>query len=294
MVSGDTVTEYAYPNSIGTSLALTIPNTPEFFDTNLSNWVDEGAQGGACLGGSSTRCYCLHPGGDQLHDRAQNTLYFRAGGYTVNGTVHFNNSNLRRIELADSWFNGSGTFSLEVSGSNPVQLEWGSFGITITYAGSAPVVLAHMFRVNIISNTTGSGDIYIEDVDSLQVILNLSGSQHAYLRQLDVESGQTRGVSVSGGTTWIFGYKTENVGTKLVASNGVLELLGAWHSSDCASDCSGDTYTFTNMTNFTAANITKWPLNSSLIQNNGNVVVPNNGVWGGETGLALYSTSSGK
>ena len=83
-----------------------------------------------------------------------------------------------------------------------------------------------------ISNPTGLPvTFYLENVND-----NTTGDdfcrpgQRVYARQIDIEYGSGNQIVSNGGTLWIFGYKTENMGATpfTVKNGGALEVLGGY------------------------------------------------------------------
>ncbi len=290
---GSSITEYAYPSQTGTSLGIVAPNTPEFQDTNLANWVDVGAQGAACLPNSgSDATSCIQAAINSMSG-TQDVLYFRFGAYLVNGTLNFNNTHLRLIEGANSYFYASAPQTWQIGSTSALQFQWmtGDTHINVNYDGSGTLTMKHSLTFpNSFGNTSGTGDIYSEDVFPIQVSLSLRSTQHAYLRQWDVEIGGTH-TTISGGTTWIFGYKTEGGGTLLALSSGSAEILGTWGNDHCSSGCTQPVITLTSMTHFTLGAYTLEPTTRPeiVLQTPSTVLVPNNTAWGGNQGVGLYA-----
>ena len=295
-VSGSTITEYSYPAGTGTTLALTVPNTPDFDDTNLANWVNVGRACPPNTGSDVTSCI---QGVLNGVTSPQDTVYFPLGEYIVgtSGTgLSITNSAIRRIDfgysLIDCAYPCSATWTLGINGSNPVIFENGAFGSqNMTYTGSAPIVFRHVINgPRVLATSGGTGTIYGEDTAIYQINLSLNSGQYAYFRQLDVENNDQPHTTLSGGTTWIFGYKTEGTNYQLQASSGTLEILGSFLLENSQPSCVAEpAFAFSSMTNFTVTSLGMEQCANAIISNNGSTLVPNNSIWNGVRGVSSYN-----
>ena len=254
VVPGADLSEYAYPApesqfpSTLTSLNLpNIPNTPEYVDSNLSNWASVGSYGAACRpnsGKDATGCI------QAAMNSGKAVIYFPFGRYWASSTIHIPssvrvvlgmNSVLQSASEPGGYPNGDGkhraaycTIQFDGSGSHPVEFRNFSFhqatqSNTLCYNGSAPLVLADILHgVNISNTSKGSGTIYLENVAVPNATYDLGPKQHVYARQYDVESGTGVHVTTDGGIWWVFGFKSEGAGLLWNVSNATFELLGSF------------------------------------------------------------------
>ena len=254
VVPGADISEYAYPApeskfpSTLTSLNLpNIPNTPEYVDSNPSDWASVGSYGAACRpnsGKDATSCI------QAAMNSGKAVVYFPFGGYWASSTIHIPssvrvvlgmNSVLQSATGPGGYPNADGkhraaycTIQFDGSGSHPVEFRNFSFhqatqSRTFCYNGSAPLVLADIIGgVNISNTSSGSGTIYLENVAVPNATYHLGADQHVYARQYDIESGTGVHVTTDGGIWWMFGFKSEGAGLLWNVSNATFELLGSF------------------------------------------------------------------
>jgi hypothetical protein len=316
-VPGANVSEYAYPLPTSqfpsplTSLNMdNVPNTPEYMDSNFSNWANVGSYGAACSPNSdrdATSCI------QAAMNSGKPVVYFPFGNYWMSSTVHVPSS-VRVVLGMNSVLSsatGSGarpngdrkhraeycTIQFDGTGSNPVEFRNFSFhqatqSNTFCYNGSAPLALADILGAINISNTaSGTGTIYLENVAVPNATYNLRSNQHVYARQYDVESGTQVHVTTNGGIWWVFGFKSEGAGLLWNVSNATFELLGSF-SSGAGGPSPDPAFGFRN-SNFSLAGVTGyskgWVKAVSEKRAEAALDLSVNGHWCGGIGLGLYS-----
>jgi hypothetical protein len=259
LVPGGHLEEYAFPAPTSqfpsrmTSLNLqNIPNTPEYMDSNFSNWASVSSYGDNCTpssGRDATSCI------QSAMNSGKPIIYFPFGDYWSSSTIHVPSS-VRVILGMNSQVSSAASpgqypmadgkhranycvFEFDGNGANPVEFRNLNFTVStqpvgpnagsVCYNGSAPLVIANSLDgVNPLSTSNSSGDIFLEDVAYPNANWQLKPTQHVYVRQYDVESGPGTHVNVSGGVWWVFGFKSEGSGLLWNVSNSTFELLGTF------------------------------------------------------------------
>jgi hypothetical protein len=254
--SGSNVAEYAFPapkNPGLISLNLQAPRQPEFWDSNLSNWKSVANYGGGCgtHDGRGDATFCIQ----RALDSGKEVVYFPLGAYHISSPLHLRNNALRLVYGADAnvtyGSRVSGTiFQNDKSGSTPVEVRLFSTRDHGDYIqnGLAPFIINNVFGGQLSNISSGTGDIYLEDFAFPIVRLKLASTQHLYARQFDVESGPSLHMQVSGGTVWIFGFRTEGGGQIIDASNSTIEVMGSFGTQ--AQPTSNPLYEFRSSKNY--------------------------------------------
>ncbi len=240
-IEGSTVTEWEWPAPItafdltgkgSKSLNLPAVNTPEYFDSKMSDWADVTAYGADKTG------YNDSTGGvSAAMSSGKPVVYFPFGHYVIMGTVYIPKS-VRKIEGANSsvfrWKeNGAPVFSCISRSGQSVEFRNFSMGgdsVRPTFANSCtgPLVIASVFNAVGYKNTDGAGPVFFEDVAIPGSIYFTN--ETVYARQFDIEGHPE--ISITGGTTWILGFTTESGNppcTLITAKGGSVEVLGAAH-----------------------------------------------------------------
>ena len=146
--------------------------------------------------------------------------YTLPGDVLVPASVHVVNGMAAQVE--------GGTFVVVQPSLDPVLFQDSGMPIRVTA------------RRDVIQRCAGGGisnpqglpvTFYLENVND-----NATGDdfcrpgQRVFARQIDIEYGRGNQIVSNGGTLWIFGYKTENMGATpfTVKNGGVLEILGGY------------------------------------------------------------------
>lgn len=292
IVSGSSITEYAFPTGTGRSRNfLGIPNTPEQVDNNFANWQSVGSGGGACApfsGSDATTCI------QAAFNAGKSTVYFPFGQYSINGTINIPSAVTRIIGAKSSVVPiSSATFSMNSTGTTPVEIRnLNIYGIAVRYNGSAPLVIADSpMGGTTLSNTgSGTGTIYLEDEPIGGVTLTLGSAQWLYARQYDIETGGTHS-SVTGGNAWIFGQKTEGAsGALWNVVNTNFEFLGGF-ATTAGGYASTGAFNFTS-SNFSVSGFTAYPGGwHNIIVKDGITVATETG-WSSGVGVGVYGPTS--
>jgi hypothetical protein len=254
VIPGSHIGEYAFPeptSQFPTNLASLnlpdIPNTPEYIDNDFKNWASVSAYGPACRpnsGQDATGCI------QAALNSGKPVIYFPFGNYWASSTLHIPsgvhavlgmNSFLSSAVRPGAYPNGDKnhrasycTIQFDASGPHPVEFRNFSFfqatqNNTFCYNGSAPMVLADILGAINVSNTNhGTGTVFLENVAIPNASYNLLPNQRVYARQYDVESGTQVHVALTGGTWWVFGFKSEGSGLLWNVNDATFELLGTF------------------------------------------------------------------
>jgi len=317
VVRGADISEYAYPEpaslfaSTMTSLNLPdIPKTPEYIDSNFSDWASVGRYGADCRPNSrkdATGCI------QAAMNSGKPVVYFPFGSYWASSTIHVPssvrvilgmNSVLQSATGPGAYPNGDGKHraeycTIQFDGSGPHPVEFRNFSFhqatqinTFCYNGSAPLVLADVLNGVSISNTSkGSGTIYLANVAVPNATYNLGPKQHVYARQYDVESGTGIHVTANGGIWWVFGFKSEGAGLLWNVSNATFELLGSF-STTARGPSPHPAFVFKN-SKFSLAGVTTysngWKSAVSETRSGKTLESPISGHWLGGIGYGLYA-----
>jgi regulation of enolase protein 1 (concanavalin A-like superfamily) len=274
--TGSAITEYAYPSVIapfGTSNASVNigkctggvacePNQPHFVDNNLSDIFDVSSLGGNCTpynDNNATACI------QQAFNSGKPVIYFPTGHWTVDGPLTIPSTVRKIYSIGGAGIDcgagfGGGDF-ITVANSGQPFVEWQNMwlgggcqsGGNINITGSTPFVLTdvEMGWGSLTNSGGGTGDVYWEDSAMTGLTLSLGTNQHLWARQLDLESGYNLHLSLTGGQSWIFGFKSEGPGQLLQANGGTVEILGGFHTENPAN--AGNTAYVTNNTTFSLA-----------------------------------------
>lgn len=236
---GATVTEWSNPAAIKigtrtggtTSLNLQAPNTPEYTDTNLSDW-ESVLIFPAQSGDWTQACNSAMSSGKPI-------VYFPDQQYTMSGTCHIP-STVKLVLGANSAIqrfssNSNPIFSFEESAGNTVEMRNFSFcggpncSPSFAHNGTGTVVIANVF--NPIGYSTGSGKggtLFFEDA-AMPGNIYPTG-ETIWCRQCDIEGGPDW--QQTGGRLWILGYTTEsgpckNQSGTVISCNTILSISGA-------------------------------------------------------------------
>jgi hypothetical protein len=252
VIAGSAITEYdsgpviTLFSSSNSSLNLPIQETPQFEDTNLANWANVVSYGADPTGSADSSIAI-----QAAIDSGATTIYFPVGGYLVSRTIIVR-GNVRMIEGFDSYISPSGSAFQDPTNPTPLfRIDAGTADVSFhhihpgnwqgSYAGivfiqqnsSRPAALVNAYfsaasMTAAYQNTSqGTGSLFVEDAASLgpwQILF----PQNVFARQLNPETSATK-VLNNGGTLWILGLKTEQMGTNIETDNaGSTELLGGF------------------------------------------------------------------
>ena len=249
-VAGPNITEFVsnpvtslFPTPT-TSLNLPVQETPEFQDSDMSNWANVKSYGAVPNDYGDDRAAI-----QAAIDSGKSTVYFPAGAYLLNDSVHIR-GNVKRIVAYGALLSpvngscpaatGHPAFIFDGATANTVIVEdltfignWQvavpgpEFSFPMLYhTGPQTVVLRNIMSTHY-RNAAGSGPVFLENVCCGPFEFN---STNAWARQLDPELGGTH-VTNNGSNLWILGLKTEGLGTIInTTGGGKTELLGAYIS----------------------------------------------------------------
>ena len=250
VVPGPTISEFTsnpatsmFPTA-STSLNLPVQESPEFQDSNMTNWAnvksygavpDDYADDGVAI--------------QAAIDSGKSTIYLPAGAYLLYNSVHIR-GNVKRIVGYGAKLspvdgrcptaNGSPAFIFDGATANTVIVEdvtfVGNWNVAIPgpefsfpmlqHNGPQTVVLRNIMSTHY-RNAAGSGPLFIENVCCGPFEFN---NTTVWARQLDPELTGVH-VTNNGSNLWILGLKTEGLGTIIkTAGGGKTELLGAYIS----------------------------------------------------------------
>tara|TARA_Y100001933_G_scaffold262036_1_gene318174 strand:- start:224 stop:3595 length:3372 start_codon:yes stop_codon:yes gene_type:complete len=222
--------------------------TPQLWDTDLSHWVSVGQPNGTDDTSSIQSAINNAPLGS--------TLYFPYGTYKVSDTITIG-SHIRHVVGMMSTIRVASNHTF-TSSSNPkpvflIQTPSDSINATVLEnlfvrmagitgatafvdASSKPLTLRNImiYCYGGAYNNTGTGKLFLEDFaahgqNGDRVICN---NQLVWARQLNVEAGYSTTkpmVENNGSVMWILGFKTERTATFLATTNGMSQVLGAYH-----------------------------------------------------------------
>jgi hypothetical protein len=249
---GSALTEYdsgpiqtVFPTA-GSSLGLSISETPQFEDADLTHWANV-ISFGADAGGYADSTAAIQA----AIDSGATTINFPTGRYSDSRTIHVRGS-VRTVNGFDSYItpprrafqntsHPAPLFQID-SGTSDVTLShfqlgnWGSYpypGIIFVEQNSdRPVALLDSAYLSVgaagavaYQNTSsGTGPVFVEDVSAGP--WHILTPQSLFARQINPENSETKIVN-DGGHLWILGLKTEQAGTNIETRNGgYSELLG--------------------------------------------------------------------
>ena len=227
-LSGDSVIEeYITPTGIRLfdtplqTLNLPVPNTPEFIDPDLSNWVNVetyGAKRDDDLDDSA--------GIQQAIDSGKPILYFPSGTYHVEQPVIVR-SNVHRIIGFQSVFATDATHFIFENHDHPVIFERFNFfsGGILENRATQPVIVRHATSFSL-QTVEDQATWFLEDTATAPI--HIRKGQMLYARQLNSELPPPEPmVTNEGGTVWLLGYKTEFGNTvSATLEGGKTEILG--------------------------------------------------------------------
>jgi hypothetical protein len=218
----------------GTGLHLPIRETPEVPWDDLADWVAPQRFGAQTDDGKDDSEAI-----QQALDAGPTTVYLPRGQYHIGTTIAIR-GNVRRIIGCKAFLNvisplkeqESPVFRFEDGAQPVVAIE----GINTDFSGGPYYFIEHAAKRTLVMRrlainfqaaeayrSTGTGDVYIEDVVGRYFHFN---GQNLWARQFNPEGDGTH-ISNNGGTAWILGLKTEGGGTLVETSNGGrTEVLG--------------------------------------------------------------------
>jgi hypothetical protein len=218
------------------SLNLQVAETPEYFDSDLSNWAFVGNAGGS----DDTAAI------QNALDSGKSTIYFGSGQrYRIKNTLTVPAAVKHIIGLEATLLPATGHVFGNASDPRPVfrfiggdgseTVVWEQFKFEINTAGAIGI-LHDSPRTLVLKdgcigggrygyqNTEGAGALFVEDICGTR--WNLASPQNVWARQLNPEGGTT-GVTMGGGRLWVLGIKTEgNITVVDTREGGATEILG--------------------------------------------------------------------
>ena len=247
-VAGSTISEWVSHSvkslftSPQKSLGLAVQETPQFVDTNLSNWANVVSYGARAndLGDDTAAIQAAI-------DSGKSTVYFPFGKYRISDTVRVRGA-VQRILGMGAYISPAGTSF--PAGKPAFRFESGTVGTVIfenislnrNYdvtgfpefafpmledARGTTVVLKNLIDVSY-RGVSGSGPLFIENICCGPFEFN---SQTVWARQLNAETTSTHLLN-NGGKLWVLGYKTEQISTIAETRNGgQTEILGSFFST---------------------------------------------------------------
>jgi len=207
-------------NSPQKTLNLPIQETPEFFESNLSNWANVEA-----YGAKRDDDIDDSQGIQKAIDSGKTTIYFPKGRYKLDQPAIVRGK-VRRIIGFHSFLRSAKVLLRFENKNYPVILERFNFESgALENASSQPVVVRHSINPVFLSPSS-NGVWFIEDVVTAH--LKIGKGQKVYARQLNCESPPPEPlIKNDGGLIWVFGYKTEFGNTVADTVNGgKTEILG--------------------------------------------------------------------
>jgi len=218
----------------GTGLNLPIRETPEVPWDDLANWIAP-QQFGARTDDGKDDSDAIQ----KAIDAGATTVYLPRGNYHIGKTITIR-GDVRRLIGCKAFLNivdplsgkDSPVFRFE-DGAQPVVVVE---GINTDFSGGPYYFMEHAAKRTLVMrrlainfqaaeayHSTGSGDVYVEDV--VGRYFHFRG-QNLWARQFNVEGDGTH-ISNDGGAAWILGLKTEGGGTLVETKNGGrTEVLG--------------------------------------------------------------------
>ncbi len=239
--SGPVVTPFGGKAS---SLNLPVEETPCFEDVNLSNWKSVTAYGADPTGTADSSVAI-----QKAIDSGATTVYFPTGVYRVTQTILVGGK-LRMLKGFNSSLNPSGETFVNAQRPAPfLKIESGASDITLDHFrigafyphpspgvifvqqdSARPLVLRDSLigvqptTVAYRNTSRGSGTLFVENVaaEPWQIVF----PQNVFARQINPEGNTTKIIN-KGGRLWIFGLKTEGIGTNIeTTEGGSTEVLG--------------------------------------------------------------------
>lgn len=226
-----------FENGINTSLSMAVKDTPDVPWDNPAQWVNVAD---FTIGdGKSDETAAFQAAIDSMKAGGKNegktTLYIPGGTkFWLNGMVEISGPVRRIIGLAgmiQGTIDGvaQGGFRFVDSGrTDPPLVRFeriSGFGSNFRLEHRSKRDLAVVNTAGVKIDSTGSGDLYLEDVVAGFASFK-SADQRIWARQFNTE-GQGTKVTNQGAQLWIFGLKTERFGTVIdTLSGGFTEVLG--------------------------------------------------------------------
>ena len=225
-----------FKDGISKSLSLEVKDTPDVPWDNPSQWVN--VADFAIGDGQSDETAAFQAAVDSMKVGGQNegktTLYIPGGiKYTLKGVVEISGP-IRRIMGLKGQIRGTsdgkrGGFRVVDSGMADAPLvrfeRLSGFASNFLLEHKSSRAVAIVNTTGVIIDSTGSGDLYLEDVVAGFASFKHAG-QRIWARQLNTEGRGTK-ITNNGAILWILGLKTEKYGTVLDTSlGGFSEVIG--------------------------------------------------------------------
>lgn len=244
-----------FPGSAFSSLHLPVEETPVFFESNLTQWVnvqDFGANPEDSADDASAIQAAIDSTATGQANAGKTILYFPQGlnatsRYLVGSTVVLRHA-IRKIEGNFARLSATGNFFEDWNFTNPIfrvstgtttdplfieRLEFRAENLTVTPLSiehdTARTLVVRHTDLNGLRTTYNAGKLFIEDVTAhtLTSLFRLEGPSPVYARQLNPEDLYNTKVRVIGTSLWCLGLKTERPGPVLLAAGGArVEVLG--------------------------------------------------------------------
>jgi len=210
-----------------TSLNLPIKETPVIPRDALADWVSP-TEFGAVPDGKTDCTEAVQ----KAVDSGRKTLYFPYGNWRIDGTVEIR-GDIQRVTALEGAISGSGTLKVVDGAAPAVTVERINLlykQLSIEHASKRPVVVSGITFGKGELKYTGSGPLFIEDV--CVHTIRMGERQAVYARQLNCEAKEKTKIINNGGTLWILGIKTEQIGTICETTDGGrTELCGFIYSN---------------------------------------------------------------
>lgn len=206
------------------SLSLPIQETPEIPWDDPATWVSVVDKGADPSGGADSAAAI-----QAAIDAGATTVYFPLGSYTISQPIVLRGNVRRLLGMHSNLdYNGDITPDLTVAdGVEPVvAIDRLNVGSVLELATTRAVVLLDSSLNEV--KSSGSGDVFIEDVTTSPWAGWTFGKQRVWARQINPENDGTH-ILNGGGTLWVLGLKTERGGTLIdTEAAGKTELLGGF------------------------------------------------------------------
>lgn len=258
-VSGGALAKFGGSSPLG--LHLPVEETPVFFESNQSQWVnvqDFGANPDDALDDASAIQAAIDSTAAGQSNAGKSVLHFPQGTnptsrYLVGSTVTLRHG-IRKIEGNFARLSASGEFFEDWNFPNPVirvaagttadpvfieRLEFRTDNLTVTPVSveldAARTLVVKHTDLNGLRTTYNAGKVFLEDVTAhtLTSLFRFEGPSPVYARQLNPEDLYNTKIRIVGSSLWCLGLKTERPGPVLHAAAGArVEVLGGlFHNS---------------------------------------------------------------
>ena len=226
-----------FEEGIDTSLSLDVEDTPDVPWDNPSDWVN--VADFAIGDGQSDETATFQAAVDSMRVGGQNegktTLYIPGDiDFRLRGVVKVSGPIRRIIGLKGNIQGTSdgettGGFRVVDSGTKDAPLvrfeRLSGFGSNFLFEHQSSRAVAIVNTTGMIIDSTGSGDLYLEDVVTRFSSFKRTG-QRIWARQFNTEGHGTK-ITNNGAILWILGLKTEKYGTAIdTSSGGFTEVIG--------------------------------------------------------------------